>query len=73
MSTICDFEILAHICTLKTERDNWTKEFNIVKWKDHEPKYDIREWSPTHEYMTTGCTLSHDEMEQIFNAYSDIK
>ncbi|WP_082865834.1 YdbC family protein [Paenibacillus crassostreae] len=35
---------------------------NLISWNDREPKYDIREWSPEHDKMDKGVTLSKDEI-----------
>jgi hypothetical protein len=43
----------------------WTKELNLVSWNDREPKYDIRDWSPEHDKMGKGVTLSKDEMAKL--------
>ena len=39
------YEITAQIGVL-SERSGWTKELNMIRWNDREPKYDIRDWSP---------------------------
>ncbi|MBR1724714.1 MAG: hypothetical protein IJ723_06840, partial [Ruminococcus sp.] len=38
---------------------------NMVSWSDHDPKYDIREWSPDHTRMGKGVTLSEEEVEVL--------
>jgi len=38
------------------------KELNLISWNEREPKYDIREWSPDHEKMGKGVTLSEEEI-----------
>ena len=43
----------------------WTKELNLVSWNDHEPKYDIRDWSPDHSRMGKGVTLTADELASL--------
>ena len=57
------FEIKKHIGTLSTSEKGWTKELNLVSWNGKEPKYDIRDWSPDHEKMGKGTTLSSEEYE----------
>ncbi|MCR5097842.1 MAG: NERD domain-containing protein [Lachnospiraceae bacterium] len=34
-----------------------------VSWNGAEPKYDIRDWSPDHEKMGKGITLTDEEAE----------
>ena len=55
------FEITKHIGVLSESDKGWTKELNLVSWNDREAKYDIREWSPEHEKMGKGVTLSEEE------------
>ena len=55
------YEITKHIGVLSEGAKGWTKELNLVSWNDREPKYDLREWSPEHEKMGKGITLSDDE------------
>ena len=59
------YEIVAHIGVLSTSEKGWTKELNVIKWNDHEPKYDIREWSPDHTKMGKGITLNEKEIGQL--------
>jgi hypothetical protein len=40
----------------------WRKELNLISWNDKEAKYDIRDWSPEHEKMGKGVTLSKEEL-----------
>lgn len=62
------FEITENICTLAQSPKGWTKELNLVSWNDRAPKYDIREWSPEHDKMSKGITLSEEEMQLIIEA-----
>lgn len=59
------FEIVEYIGVLSTGTKGWTKELNFVSWNGREPKYDIREWSPEHDKMGKGLTLSKDELEAL--------
>ena len=43
----------------------WTKELNLVKWNDYEPKYDIRNWYTGHEKCGKGVTLTSIELEKL--------
>ena len=49
------------IAVLSESSKGWTKELNLISWNDRDPKYDIREWSPDHEKMGKGVTLSNEE------------
>ena len=56
------FEITQRIGVLSKTDKGWTKELNLISWNDRDPKYDIREWSPDHEKMGKGVTLSKGEL-----------
>ena len=56
------FKIIENIAILSTNKSGWTKELNLVSWNNAEPKYDIREWSPEHDKMSKGITLSIEEL-----------
>lgn len=59
------FEITSDFGTLSENAKGWKKEVNLVSWNDREPKYDIREWSPAHDKMGKGITLTADEMKNL--------
>jgi hypothetical protein len=59
------FEIKEPIGVLSESAKGWTKELNLVSWNDREPKYDIREWSPEHDKMGKGVTLSKEELKAL--------
>lgn len=55
------YEIVEEIAVLSESSKGWRKEVNLVSWNDRDPKYDIREWSPGHEKMGKGVTLTDEE------------
>ena len=59
------FQICEHIGVIGTGSNGWTKEFNLVSWNDGAPKYDIREWDPTHQRMTRGVTMRTEEVKAL--------
>jgi hypothetical protein len=59
------YEIKQTIGILSESSKGWKKELNLVSWNDREPKYDIREWSPDHEKMGKGLTLSIEELKEF--------
>lgn len=63
--TEISFEIVEHIGVLSTGSKGWTKELNLVSQNGREPKYDLREWSPEHEKMGKGVTLSKEELDAL--------
>lgn len=66
----CD--VREHICVLANKENGWRRELNLVVWNGKEPpKYDIRDWSPTHERMSRGITLYSDEMSNLYEGYRE--
>lgn len=59
------YEITEKIGVISENAKGWTKELNMVSWNEHDPKYDIREWSPDHSRMGKGVTLSADELAEL--------
>ena len=43
------FEIVKKIGVLSKSEKGWTKELNLIRWNDREPKYDLRSWSPDNQ------------------------
>ena len=62
------YEIVEKIAVLSESSKGWTKELNLIKWNDREPKYDIREWSPDGSKMGKGITLSDEEVAVLRKA-----
>jgi len=60
-----NFEIKESIGVLSESAKGWRKELNLVSWNDREPKYDIRDWSPEHDKMGKGVTLSKEEIKAL--------
>ena len=59
------YEIKENIGVLSENNKGWSKELNLISWNDREAKYDIREWSPEHEKMGKGITLSSEELIKL--------
>jgi hypothetical protein len=57
-----NYEIVMQIGVFSQSGSGWTKELNLVSWNGRDPKYDIRDWSPGHEKMGKGVTLSREEL-----------
>lgn len=62
------YEIVKEIAVLSEGAKGWTKELNLISWNEREPKYDIREWSPGHEKMGKGVTLTMEEVRKLRDA-----
>jgi len=63
--TEISFEIIETLGVLSTSTKGWTKELNLISWNGRGPKYDLREWSPEHEKMGKGVTLSKEELDAL--------
>ena len=60
------FEIEKELGVLSTSSRAWNKELNLVSWNGGKAKYDIRDWSPAHEKMGKGVTLTQEEAEELY-------
>ena len=56
------FEIVKSIGTVAEGKGGWNLELNLVSWGGRPAKYDIRSWSPDHEKMGKGLTLTKEEL-----------
>jgi hypothetical protein len=59
------YEIVETIAQLSESSKGWIKELNLISWNDRDPKYDLRDWSPEHEKMGKGVTLSTEELKKL--------
>lgn len=66
------FEIEKEIGTLSESAKGWTKELNLISWNGKEVKYDLRDWSPEHEKMGKGLTLSIEELKKLKELLNDM-
>ncbi len=67
------YEIKENIGVLSESAKGWAKELNLVSWNDKEPKYDLREWDPTHEKMGKGITLNLEEIKKLKEILNSIE
>ena len=59
------YEIVQCLGVLSERISGWRREVNIISWNNTEPKYDIRDWSPGHETMGKGISLSKEEIDEL--------
>ena len=59
------YEIIDEIGVLSENSKGWRKELNKISWNGATPKYDIRDWSPDHEKMGKGVTLTEEEAAKL--------
>ena len=66
------FEIKEELGVLSESAKGWTKELNLISWNGAEAKYDLRDWSPNHEKMGKGITLTADEVKELYKLLDKI-
>lgn len=62
------YEIVEEIAVLSENPKGCRKELNLVSWNGRPPKFDLRDWSPGHEKMGKGLTLSNEEFTELKKA-----
>lgn len=67
------FEIEKELGVIAESAKGWKKELNLVSWNGKEAKFDLREWSPDHEKMGKGVTLSNDELRALKELLNNIE
>lgn len=65
------FEIAEELGILSENEKGWRKELNLVSWNEREPKYDIRDWNPSHERMSKGITLTKEEAQALYEILNE--
>ena len=58
-------DIVERISPIAEYPTGWCKELNIVSWNEGAPKYDLRDWDPSHTRMTKGITLYEQEARNL--------
>jgi hypothetical protein len=66
------FEIKEELGVISESAKGWTKELNLISWNGVEAKYDLRDWSPNHEKMGKGITLTADEVQELYKLLNRI-
>ena len=67
-----NYEITKKLGVLSTSAKGWTKELNLISWNGNAPKYDLRTWSPEHEKMGKGITLTEEEVLALKKLLAEI-
>ena len=55
-----EYELIQHVARLSS-RGYWGKELNIVAWRQHQPRIDIRSWTADHSKLGKGVALTREE------------
>lgn len=66
------YEIGKKLAVLSTNSKGWQKELNLVSWNNRPAKYDLREWSPDHDKMGKGVTLTEEEFQALKDALANM-
>lgn len=67
------YEIVQELGVISTNASGWTRELNLISWNDRPAKFDIRDWSPDHEKMGKGLTLSDDDIMSLKEILKDLE
>ena len=65
MAESVNHEIVESIGVIYEKKSGWTREINLVSWNGMDEKYDIRDWSPDHDKMSRGITLTEEELRKL--------
>ena len=66
------YEIQEMYGVISDPKSGWTKELNLISWNTGKAKFDIRDWSPEHEKMGKGITLSEEEAKTLYSLLGEI-
>lgn len=66
------YTIEQNIGVIATQKSGWTLELNLISWGGRPAKYDIRPWSPDHEKMGKGVTLTKEELDSLKTLLSNL-
>ena len=58
------YNIIQHIATL-SQRGTWALELNLISWGGRPATFDLRKWSPDHDKMSKGITLTKEELDAL--------
>ena len=67
------FEVVKSVGTVAEGQGGWNLELNLVSWGGRPAKYDIRSWSPDHQKMGKGITLTKEELESLKNLLNGVE
>lgn len=67
------FEIKETVGVIAESAKGWKKELNLISWNGKQAKYDLREWSPEHEKMGKGVTLTSNELKVLKELLNSIE
>ena len=59
------FQITEKVGEISVNKTGWTLELNKVSWSGRPAKFDLRSWSPDHQKMGKGVTLTDEEIKKL--------
>lgn len=65
------FSIEKSLGVISEGKGGWKLELNKVSWGGRPAKYDIRSWSPDHQKMGKGVTLTKEDLESLRQLLAD--
>lgn len=66
------FSIEQNLGVVSEGKGGWKLELNMVSWGGRPAKYDLRSWSPDHEKMGKGVTLTQEELASLKNLLNSL-
>ena len=67
------FTITEYLGIVSEGKGDWKLELNKVSWGGRSAKYDLRSWSPDHQKMGKGLTLTEDELKSLAKLIDSLK
>ena len=65
MADYFSFQITEKVGEISVSKTGWTLELNKVSWGGRPAKFDLRSWSPDHQKMGKGVTLTDEEIKKL--------
>ena len=59
------FQITEKVGEISVNKTGWTLELNKVSGGGRPAKFDLRSWSPDHQKMGKGVTLTDEEIKKL--------
>lgn len=59
------FQITEQVGVVSEAKSGWKLELNKVSWGGRPAKFDLRSWSPDHQKMGKGVTLTDEEIKTL--------
>ena len=67
------YEVVQRVAVLSQRPRGWERQLNLISWNDHEPKYDIRDWSPDGSKMGKGISMTKENLIALKGILDDME